>query len=382
MKKKISVFLILIFILVIPSSYSYAKPKKTKITKASNSFSLKCHAGVVIDQDSGRILYSRNGNMILPMASTTKIISAIVAIEKGNLKDIVTISSKSAAISGSTVGYKTGEKIKLEELLYGLMLKSGNDAAIAIAEHISGSVEKFAEAMNEKAIELGAYNTNFITPHGLDAADHYTTAEDLAKITAYAMRNSVFSKIASTKIVNEGVSGKFTRAYSNINKFLYKFDSADGVKTGFTGRAGKCLVASVKHNNGRFISVVFNSTDRWSDAAKMIQLANDKYKYIKVCSKGTLKNKLRVYGGNIKYVNGLIDEDLYIPVLKNDSENVEIQTFMPSTLFSPIYKNEVIGNLVLFINDKIIAKYPIRCNLDVKRKGSVNIKTSSLNSII
>lgn len=344
-------------------TYQHKVPKQ--IVKDVKS--IRCFAGVIIDQDSGRVLFSKNGDKTLPMASTTKIITAIVALEKGNLKDIITISRKAASIKGSTVGYKIDEKVTLEELLYGLMLRSGNDAAIAIAEHIGGSVENFAKLMNDKAIEIGAYNTNFVTPHGLDAENHYTTAEDLAKITAYALKNEVFARISATKSISSGTIGNFNRAYSNINKFLYKLNNADGVKTGFTGRAGKCLVASVKNNNGRFISVVFNSGDRWNDAEKMINYAEENYKYIMLCKSGDLKRRLRVYGGNNKYITGRISHDVYLPVLKNDTENYKIEEYVPSTLFSPISENELIGNLAVIINDKIVAKYPIVSGCNVKR---------------
>lgn len=362
--KKINIIVIPLLMLLL-CSYNYSVPKRT------NNYYMKCYAGALIDQDSGRVLFSKNGNTLLPMASTTKIMTAIVAIEKGKLSDIVTVSGRAASIKGSLVGLKAGEKISLEELIYGLMLRSGNDAAIAIAEHIGGSIPKFAELMNEKAMEIGAYNTNFITPHGLDAENHYTTAEDLAKITAYALKNPFFARVASAKIVSSGINGPFNRTYSNINKFLYRFSDADGVKTGYTGRAGKCLVASIKHRYGRYISVVLNSSDRWNDAAKMIEVANEKYKYIQIYNKGTVNKNIRVYGGKIKFVDGKINKDLYMPVLKNNSENLDLQTFVPSALFSPINENETIGNIVVFINDKIIAKYPILCSKEVERRSAL-----------
>ena len=208
---------------------------------------------MLIDQLSGRILYEKNSDKILAMASTTKIITAIVAIEKGNLGDTTTISKKAASVHGSSVGLKENEKITLEELLYGLMLRSGNDAAIAIAEMIGGTVQNFVKLMNDKAMELGAYNTSFATPHGLDASDHFTTAQNLARLTAYAMNNETFARIVSTRETDSGTTGKFNRSYRNINKFLYRIDNSDGVKTGFTGNAGKCLVASVKHPYGRYV---------------------------------------------------------------------------------------------------------------------------------
>lgn len=363
----------IIFMLFILCGFSYVPSNKL------NAYLLKCSSGVIIDQNSGRILYSKNGNKILPMASTTKIMTAIVAIENGNLTDIVTISKKAVSISGSTAGLRSGEKISLEELLYGLMLRSGNDAAIAISEHVGGSTKNFAKLMNDKAIELGAFKTSFVSPHGLDAEEHYTTAEDLAKITAYAMKNNIFAKICATRSISSGTSGKFNRGYSNINKFLYQLVNADGVKTGYTGKAGKCLVASIKHNNGRYISVVFNSNDRWADAEKMIKYADANYKYVKILNGGKTIDKFRVYGGNHKYIYGKISSDLYLPVMKNDSENIDMQVFVPSTLFSPINENELIGNLVVIIKDSIVAKYPIFSNAEVKKNNVLGSMTSESN---
>jgi serine-type D-Ala-D-Ala carboxypeptidase (penicillin-binding protein 5/6) len=349
------------------SGFTYQPKEKSK------NVNLDSIAGVVIDQDSGRILYSKNGNKVLAMASTTKIITCIVAIEKGNLNDIVVVSERAASVRGSSAGLKPGEKIKLEELLYGLMLRSGNDAAIAIAEHLGGNVEGFIKLMNEKALELGALNTSFATPHGLDAQEHFTTAEDLAKITAYAMKNEFFAKIASTKSISSGVSGAFNREYGNINKFIYRMENADGVKTGYTGNAGKCLVASVKHTYGRYICVVLNSGDRWKDAEKLAKFANDNYKFIKVFDKDESVNRLRVYGGDQKYITGKIDKELYLPVKEEEMQKVKMDVYVPSVIFSPVSENETIGNVVAQINDVVVAKYPLKSDREIKRKNYIDV---------
>ncbi|EYE87765.1 D-alanyl-D-alanine carboxypeptidase [Fervidicella metallireducens AeB] len=358
-------FVIILSFFILFSGIAYA-------SKGSN-VNLKCVSGVVIDQNSGRVLYSKNGNKILPMASTTKIITAIVALERGNINDVVIVSGKAASVSGSQAGLKAGEKVKLEELLYGLMLRSGNDAAVAIAEHIAGSTEDFAKLMNDKAMELGAYSTSFITPHGLDAENHFTTAEDLARITAYAMKNEFFAKISSTKEISSGVTGKFNRSYSNINKFLYRIENSDGVKTGFTGKAGKCLVASVKHNYGRYICVVLNSDDRWKDAEKLIRYAEDNYKFVKIMDKGEPIKRFRVYGGNERYVLGNVESDLYLPLLPSEYNSFKTDIYAPSVLFSPTRKGEVIGNIVVELDDKIIAKYHIYSDRTVKRKNFMEL---------
>lgn len=367
--KKISLIVIVIMLLN-TFNISHAKDKK--------GVPLNCVSAIVIDQESGRILYGKDENRVLPMASTTKIITAIVAMEKGNIYDRVIVSKKAASVGGSSADLAPGEKISLEELLYGLMLQSGNDAAIAIAEHISRSVDEFVKLMNEKALELGAYNTSFATPHGLDANEHYTTANDLAKITAYAMKNELFKKIVSTKTISSGVTGSFNRSYGNINKFLYRIDNSDGVKTGYTGNAGKCLVASVKHDFGRYICVVLNSQDRWRDAEKLVKYADSNYKYVKIMDKGEQVKRFRVYGGNQKYILGKINNELYLPVLKDIEKDFTMEVYAPSVLFSPINENEIIGNIVVFIGDKIIARYPLYSDREVKRKNFIDIIKSMI----
>lgn len=374
LKRKL--FFILCLSIILCTSYTYNKPQKQK------TISLGAYSAVVIDQYSGRVLYSKNSDIKLPMASTTKIITTIVALEKGNLKDKVIVSKRAASVGGSSAELKEGEKITLEELLYGLMLRSGNDAAIAIAEHIGGSVDAFIELMNEKAIEIGAYNTSFKTPHGLDADGHYTTAEDLAKITAYAMRNETFNKIVSTKEVSSGISGKFNRSYTNINKFLYRVDSADGVKTGYTGGAGKCLVASVKHQYGRFICVVLNSSDRWKDAENLVKYAKDNFKFIKLFDKGESVKTIKVYGGRSKYVIAKTDMDIYIPVKEEESSYIRTEVFVPSVVFSPVKEGDILGNYAVFYDGNIIAKFPVISDRTVERKNIIETIKNTFYNIV
>ncbi|MCX7904217.1 MAG: D-alanyl-D-alanine carboxypeptidase [Caloramator sp.] len=343
-----------------------------KVLGNSKELNLNCVSATILDQESGRILYSKNGNKILPMASTTKIMTAIVAIERGNIKDVVTISTKAASVPGSSAGLKAGDKVTLEELLYGLMLKSGNDAAVAIAEHIAGNVQNFVKLMNNKAIEIGALNTSFITPHGLDADDHFTTANDLAKITAYAMKNELFAKIVATKEISSGITGPFKYSYNNINKFLFRVDNSDGVKTGYTGNAGKCLVASVRHKFGRYICVVLNSADRWKDAEKLVQFASQNYVFIKAFDKNEVVKSIPLYGGTEKNIFAQTKSELYLPILPEEKDKIKVELFTPSVLFAPISKNEIVGNVVVKINDTIIAKYPLVSDRDIRRKNFID----------
>ncbi|KMT21374.1 D-alanyl-D-alanine carboxypeptidase family protein [Clostridium cylindrosporum] len=363
MKLKFQVLSMVIIMFIALSSIVTAKEKKIQAPK------LNSHAAVVIDQNSGRILYGKNDNKILAMASTTKIITAIVAIENGKLTDQVTVSKKAASINGSSAGLKEGEKVSLEELIYGLMMKSGNDAAIAIAEHIGdGKVENFIKLMNHKALELGLYNTHFVTPHGLDADTHHTTARDLAKATAYALKNKVFQKVSACKEISSGESGAFNKSYNNINKFLFRLPDADGVKTGYTGNAGKCLVASVTHQYGRYIAVTLNSGDRWKDCENLVNYAKENFSHIKIETDSLNILKSRVLGGEEKYLQSTIDKEIYLPVLKGEENNIKTEVQIPSVINSPVYKNDHIGNLLIYVNDKLETTFPFISNKNIENK--------------
>lgn len=362
MKLSIRIFSVIMTLFILSSSLVYGK----ETIKAPK---LNCHAAVVIDQNSGRVLYGKNETKVLAMASTTKIITAIVAIENGNLKDEVIVSKKAAAVSGSSAGLKEGEKVSLEELVFGLMMKSGNDAAVAIAEHIGkGKVENFIDLMNKKALSIGLYNTHFITPHGLDAEGHYTTAVDLAKITAYALKNEVFQKVSSCRSIVSGESGEFNRGYNNINKFLFKVPDADGVKTGYTGNAGKCLVASIRHPQGRYIAVTLNSGDRWSDCENLVNYAKENYEHIKVSKDEISIKPLKVLGGEEKTLTAAINEEIYFPVLKNEKESIETKVEIPLVTFSPVSNGDHLGNLLININGKTLSTYPITSTKDILNK--------------
>jgi D-alanyl-D-alanine carboxypeptidase len=221
-----------------------------------------------LDKESGTVLYEQNAYEIVPMASTTKILTSLIAIEQGDLDKKVTISKKAASIRGSTVGYKANEEIALKELIFGLMFKSGNDAAIAIAEELGGSIEGFSEIMNHYARGIGILDSHFESPHGLDSSEHYSSAYDLAILTSKGMDYDLFREIVGSKQISKE-KHNFTRDYNNINKILWKIPGANGVKTGSTGQAGKCLVSSVNNNGKDVIIVVLNCPDRWNVTEKI-----------------------------------------------------------------------------------------------------------------
>ena len=236
----------------------------------NKNFKVNARCAIAIDKESHEILYEQNAYEIVPMASTTKILTSLIAIEQDDLNAPVTISKKAASIRGSKVGYGENEVITLKELIFGLMFKSGNDAAIAIAEHIGGSVEGFAEIMNHYARSIGILDSHFESPHGLDSSGHYSSAYDLSILTCKGMDYDLFREVVGSKsILKEKYN--FTRDYNNINKILWKIPGANGVKTGYTGQAGKCLVSSVNNNGKDIIIVVLNCPDRWNVTDKIYQ---------------------------------------------------------------------------------------------------------------
>lgn len=251
--------------------------------------STNAQAAALIDVTSGRLLYSHNGDAQLRIASLTKIMTAIVAIETGELSDMVKVGKNAYGVEGSSIYLQLDEEISLQHLLYGLMLRSGNDAAVAIAEHVGGSVDGFVLLMNEKARDIGMTRTQFRNPHGLDAEGHYSTAEDMAKLTAYALRNPVFREIvktASIKVPNP--HEKWDRLWRNKNKMLHLYEGADGVKTGFTKAAGRCLVSSATRNGQQLVAVTLNDGSDWVDHSKLLDYGFERYPLQVIYRAGTL----------------------------------------------------------------------------------------------
>jgi D-alanyl-D-alanine carboxypeptidase len=253
----------------------------------------------------------------------------------------------------------------MEELLYGLMMRSGNDCAIAIAEHIGGSVEGFASLMNSKAFDIGAFNTHFATPHGLDTDGHFTTALDLALITRYALKNDTFSKIVSAKeAVINGANGPVK--FQNINKMLWSFEGADGVKTGYTGKAGRCLVASASRNGRKVISIVINSSRRWEDSKKLLDYGLDSFTIKTVVNSGYYQ-KINISGGDKASVKAGIDSDINIPLSDNEGDMLSTRTVVYDDIKAPVFKGQVVGRLVVYSNSREIYSVPLRCSENVRK---------------
>lgn len=325
---------------------------------------------IVYDRISKSMIIGKNEDVKSAMASTTKIMTTIVILEKVDLNETVTVSAKAGGTGGSRLGLKRGDKASVKDLLYGLMLRSGNDAAVALAEHVGGSVKGFAELMNEKASELGLTNTHFVTPHGLDDANHYTTALELAKLTDYAMDNETFAKIVGTKSTTIYINNQ-PRQINNTNELLGVLNGVVGVKTGFTNNAGRCLVTETKRNNMDIITIVLGADtkkDRTKDSVNLIEYTFSKYKMYNVEEqiieefnkwKNINEKRILIVKGkqsNPKLALGTI-EKATIPICDNDKIEYSINAL--TEIEAPLEQWNVMGTLTVKLNGEILENIDI-----------------------
>lgn len=332
---------------------------------------------IVLDRKTLLPLYEKNAYSKVAMASTTKILTCIIALENCSLNEIVTVSKKAASVSGSTLGLNSNMKLSINDLLYGLMLRSGNDCAIAIAEHISGSVENFSVLMNEKALSLGLNDSNFVTPHGLDDQNHFTTAYELAILTDYALKNQKFREIVSSKTYTISLNG-YPRTISNTNELLGTTQGVYGVKTGFTFEAGRCLVSACKRNNLDIIVVVLGADTkriRTKDSLSLINYTFNTYKYVNIENTlNTSFNDYLSYFENSYYLEKTTDKPILelasidnytFPLSDTDSINLHTQIYTIDSFNPNIKPGSVVGKLHLYCKDKLL------CEVDIIQKNQL-----------
>jgi len=332
---------------------------------------LHARASLLLDASNNRVLYEDNGYDKMAMASTTKIMTCIVTLENAKLDEVVTVSSYAARMPDVQLNINTGEQYYLGDLLYSLMLESHNDVAVAIAEHVGGSIEGFATMMNDKARELGCETTNFVTPNGLDAEGHYTTARDLAVIASYAIKNDKFIEITNTSshVFNEIKKGR-GHSVSNKNRFLYMVEGAIGVKTGFTGDAGYCFVGAIKRSDKTLISVVLgcgwppNKSLKWSDTKELMGYGISNYKERQIFEDVQLE-PVFVKDGQQKFEALSLEGD--IRLLLREDENVKIEYDIPGALQAPVKANSAIGIAKYYINNKLYSELPIYTTEDIMK---------------
>ena len=354
-------------------------------TNYSNSSNLNINSRnyIVYDRVSNSTIIGKDENKRVKMASTTKIMTAILIIENCNLSEIVEISKKSAGTGGSSLGLKTGNKITVNDLLYGLMLCSGNDAAVALAEFHSGSIKEFSNAMNNKAKELNLYNTNFESPHGLDSDNHYTTAYELAILSDYALENKTFSTIVQTKSYTVNING-YSKKISNTNELLGNLNGVYGIKTGFTNGANRCLVSACKRENMDIICIVLGADTkkfRTKDSIKLIEYTFKNFKYVNTSEIltsalnnwiDTNPNYFNIKKGINSNLNIKLDKitQNVLPINTIDMENLKCNIEINNFLISPIYKDEIIGKATLYNNTTELYSVNILCDSSVFRKNT------------
>lgn len=335
---------------------------------------ISASSGVLIEVQSGTVLYAKQAEQRRAPASTTKMMTAIVALEKGNLNQTIKISRKAAATGGSSLWLKAGEQISLDELLEGVMLRSGNDGSVAIAEGIAGSVTNFANLMNLKAKEIGALHTNFKNPHGLSAPSHYTTALDLALIARYGLEIPAFANLVREKTgFMEWNDRQRRMELKNTNRLLWYLEGADGVKTGTTSEAGHCLVASATRDGKQLVAVVLNSGDRWGDCAHLLEYGFSAFEMVTIAHSEQPLRHLKVINGVEKTVEVYPRRDLVVVVPKTGVNLIKVNLIaLIPELMAPVYPGQRVGKIVYQFREEIVEEVDLVVRQRVRRKGWFN----------
>lgn len=337
---------------------------------------VSAHSAILLDFETGDILYNREGNKQRPPASTTKILTAIVALEMAGVEELSTVSERADQVGESSLYLNKGNQLKLGELIEGALLKSGNDACVAIAEQTAGSLDEFVRLMNLKAISLGATHSNFVNPHGLPDKDHYSTAYDLAVIARYAMKNSLFSEIVVKKISTISFEQpQKSQIVKNTNKLLWNYAFADGIKTGTTNAAGKCLIASASKEGRRLICVVLNAPDRFGDAQRLLEWGFTHTEIVTIGKAGDLIANYPSSGTNIPAVLG---RDVVLCLEKLKIKDLRIQTEFHKGIYPPVKEGDVLGNYSILLGDTLIKKIPLVSQQDfvgspINFSGTLNL---------
>lgn len=312
----------------------------------------------LMEADTGRLLFAQNADARLPMASTTKIMTALLALERCSPDEIVSVPREAYGVEGSSMYLNLDEELLLSDLLYGLMLVSGNDAAVAIACHVAGSVEAFAALMNERAAQLGCTDTNFVTPNGLPDDEHYTTARDLCRIACAAMQNEAFAALVGTTY-HETVSGDRARTLKNKNKVLWQYEGGCGVKTGYTTTAGRCLVFAAEREGMLLVGVVLNCPDMWNAAYSLLDYGFDAYENTLLVDAGACMAYADVTGGVKKGLAIYTKQAILYPLRCDGGDEIEWRLDYTESLPAPVAAGSEVGVLTLLVNGEAVASSPL-----------------------
>ena len=313
---------------------------------------ISAEKAILMDAVTGRILYEKDCDSQSLIASTTKIMTALVVCEQSNVLDRMRIPEEAVGIEGSSMYLQEGEILTVQELLYGMMLHSGNDAAVALAIYCGGTVEGFAELMNDKARVLGMKDSHFVNPNGLDAPGHYSTARDLAILASYAMENPIFRQTVSAKNVTVG-----NRYLRNHNKLLWQFDGADGVKTGFTKAAGRILVSSALRNGRRLVAVTINAPDDWQDHATLLESGFSEFSMHRIVDAGSVLGETEIAGGQFAKVRLIAGDDFDYPLGKGEVPEILISG--PGFVYAPVVNGAEAGVAHVCLDGKSVGKIPL-----------------------
>ncbi len=325
------------------------------------ALALSAEKAVLYDANSARVLFEKKADDRALIASTTKIMTALIVCEQCNVLDRMRIPKEAVGIEGSSMYLQEGEVLTIQELLYGLMLHSGNDAAVALAIYCGGTVEGFAQLMNDKAHRLGLSNTHFENPNGLDSPGHYSTARDMAVLTAYAMKNPIFAKTVSTKTLTVG-----NRSLRNHNKLLWSLEGADGVKTGYTKAAGRILVSSATRQGRRLIGVTMNAPDDWRDHTTLMEDGFQRYTLHQVIAKGDCLGTIELAGGTEGSVELISDSDFLFSLAPE--EKPEIVLSGSGFVYAPVAEGQNAGYAHICINANPVGKVPLAFGKTVERE--------------
>lgn len=364
----------------------------------AEELNLSGEGAILIDMDTGQVLYAKNPHMKLQPASTTKIMTGILAIENGNMEDYVTVDEEVIHLTdGSHIALEPEEQIKFEDMLYALLIESANDAALALAKHISGNIDEFVKLMNVKAKEVGALNTNFENPNGLTAENHLTTAYDLSLMAKYAMENDTFKQIVKnyTYIIPATNKKAEERYLKSANRLLYstikidvdgkivpiKYEGITGIKTGYTVAAQNCLVASAERGNQRLIAVVLKANGRevYTDIHKLLNYGFNNYEKANIAFKDQFVDNIEVVDGTNSMVAGILKENLSASILKGSMDRLEKKVFINGTIQAPIEEGQVLGKVEYYLDGQLLGDVDIISTLNVEKTPTVTLANKVLS---
>lgn len=328
---------------------------------------IQAPSALLIDAATGKVLYSKNPYMELPPASTTKIMTALLTLEHGKLDDVATISKNVSETPYTSIHLMNGEKITVRMLLYGALMRSANDACVALAEHVGGNVAGFVDMMNRKAEDLGAKHTHFVTPNGLHDPNHYTCAADLARFTERAIQYPLFNQIVSTrKIVLQRSINKEDATVFNRNHFLYRYDGADGIKTGYTKQAGHCLVGSATHGGWRLITVILHSPNILDETARLMNYGFSHYERMVLVRQGQKVKQLPIEWGSAPSVPVVVKKNLSLVVAKGHTQDIK-REYIITPAHAPIIAGQHLGTVYALKDGRRIASVPLVAGESVGR---------------